>query len=913
MPTGHLRRRRRLPLRDGDHRPDPGGQLHPGQRQHRQQLRQTTCAATGTGPTPVLSCTPVTASRRQQLHLDHLQHGDDVGRSGRHLQRGAGDRRQRLHRHHLLRCHDRPDRGVELHADRGQLRQRLDADELHLPDDRPDHRYRSCTPVAASSGQQLDLDDLRAGDDDQRPGRRLHRGGPTCRAMPGRPRPATRSSRPTCRRPTCSAAERRRRQRLDDDDLLRPTTRPTCRWRRARRRRRPPATAGPRRPARRRPRPARPAWLPARRWRPRLGNSWTHDDLRALNNNTNVPVLSCTPAAPALRQQLDDHHLPGAGRHRPGRRAELRSRRRPRRSMPGRRRPARPTTPPTCRWRPARRRSPASGNDWTATTCPAPVTTGPTPIASCTPIAGDLRQQLDGDDLPGAGHRPTCRCPRARPRARPRATAGRRRPARRRSRPARPACRAAPRSGADHRQQLDDHDLHIRTTPPTSPSRPARPRGPTPGEQLDDDDLPGTDDRQRSDPRCRPARRWRAPPATATRRRSATVQRHEPFRPAPACPSGPTLANGWTTTECNVVTVGSLVPVADLHAADRQCRQQLADDHLPGADRHDQRAGGVLHAGRPGHRQQLHDDHLPGADHDDQRSGGELHRRGRCAAGNSYTTTTCPAPITTGPIGVSSCTASAGQRLATSWTATICTPNNTTNVPVASCAPDHGQRRATAGPRPPARHRPSRPTCRSRAARPAAATLGQQLDHDHLPDADRHHQRAGRELRASAGQCRQRLHDLHLPDADHHRADLRLLLHARRRPTSGNSWTATICTPDHHQQRAGRILHAADGDGGQRLADASPAAQQRRHRPAGGAAARRRRRPQATSTPPSPAPPSRPPTSRSRVAPPPCGGRRQQLRRRPPARPTTRPTCRWRRARRSRPTRATATRRPPAR
>jgi hypothetical protein len=28
-----------------------------------------------------------------------------------------------------------------------------------------------------------------------------------------------------------------------------------------------------------------------------------------------------------------------------------------------------------------------SGNSWTTTTCPRPVTTGPTPIASCTPIA----------------------------------------------------------------------------------------------------------------------------------------------------------------------------------------------------------------------------------------------------------------------------------------------------------------------------------------------------------------------------------------------------------------------------------------------------------------------------------------------------------------------------------------------
>ncbi|MGZ5712921.1 MAG: PilC/PilY family type IV pilus protein, partial [Caldimonas sp.] len=54
---------------------------------------------------------------------------------------------------------------------------------------------------------------------------------------------------------------------------------------------------------------------------------------------------------------------------------------------------------------------------------------------------------------------------------------------------------------------------------------------------------------------------------------------------------------------------------------------------------------------------------------------------------NNFTTFTCPAPVTTGPTFVSSCTP-AGATALNSWTATICTPTNTTNVPVAACTPD---------------------------------------------------------------------------------------------------------------------------------------------------------------------------------------------------------------------------------
>ena len=57
------------------------------------------------------------------------------------------------------------------------------------------------------------------------------------------------------------------------------------------------------------------------------------------------------------------------------------------------------------------------------------------------------------------------------------------------------------------------------------------------------------------------------------------------------------------------------------------------------------------------------------------------------AAGNGWTTTTCPAPIVTGPTGVSSCTGSAASA-GNGWLTTTCGTNNTTNVPIASCTAD---------------------------------------------------------------------------------------------------------------------------------------------------------------------------------------------------------------------------------
>ena len=261
-----LRAHRRFPLRDRDHRADPGGQLHPGQRQHRQQLRADDLRRHRHRADAGAVVHAGDRQCRQQLHRDPLQHGDDDGGAGRHLQRVAGERRQRLHRDHLLGRHDRPDRGAELHADRRHLRQCLDADELHLSTTGPT-AVSSCTPVPASSGnswtattcntvtttnvpvatctasgpdvrQRLDDHDLQPAGDDQRADADL------------------------------LGRERHRGQRLDDHDLLDQQHDQRAGGVVHAVGRRPPATTGSRRPARRLPPPVRPAWRPAPPCRP---------------------------------------------------------------------------------------------------------------------------------------------------------------------------------------------------------------------------------------------------------------------------------------------------------------------------------------------------------------------------------------------------------------------------------------------------------------------------------------------------------------------------------------------------------------------------------------------------------------------------------------------------------------------
>ena len=53
------------------------------------------------------------------------------------------------------------------------------------------------------------------------------------------------------------------------------------------------------------------------------------------------------------------------------------------------------------------------------------------------------------------------------------------------------------------------------------------------------------------------------------------------------------------------------------------------------------------------------------------------------SSGNNWTATTCPI-VLTGPAGVSSCTPATGDGT-NAWTTTTCTPNNNSNVPVAAC------------------------------------------------------------------------------------------------------------------------------------------------------------------------------------------------------------------------------------
>ena len=119
------------------------------------------------------------------------------------------------------------------------------------------------------------------------------------------------------------------------------------------------------------------------------------------------------------------------------------------------------------------------------------------------------------------------------------------------------------------------------------------------------------------------------------------------------------------------------------------------------------------------------------------------------------------------------------------WTATTCTPNNATTSRWRRCALPSRIRQQLD--RPPARA--GRHDQRVVASCTAAAASRRQLDYDRLSDADRHPQRAGRELRASAGHPRQWLSDFHLSDAV---AARRLVSSCTAAAAaSGHSWTAT--------------------------------------------------------------------------------------------------------------------------
>ena len=136
------------------------------------------------------------------------------------------------------------------------------------------------------------------------------------------------------------------------------------------------------------------------------------------------------------------------------------------------------------------------------------------------------------------------------------------------------------------------------------------------------------------------------------------------------------------TITCNTTTTTN-TPVASCTPADGQRRQQLADDHLPGADHDDERSGRRVHGLRRELGQQLDHHHLPGADHDDERPGGDLHGRGR-KLGEQLDHDHLPGPVTSGPTGVASCTPQAASS-GNSYVATTCGTNNTSNVPVQTC------------------------------------------------------------------------------------------------------------------------------------------------------------------------------------------------------------------------------------
>ena len=475
-----------------------------------------------------------------------------------------------------------------------------------------------------------------------------------------------------------------------------------------------------------------------------------------------------------------------------------------------------------CRWRAARPAIAGAGNNWTVTTCPAPVTTGPTPIASCTPDRGDLRQQLDGDDLPAAGHHQRSGVLVHGLGPEPRATTGRTRPARRRSRPARPGCPPAlPAAAARPRQQLDDHDLqsgqhHQRGG--LDLHRLGRRRR----QLLDDHDLPGTDDRQRSDPGADLHAGGRQRRQRLPRRRVCTVQTHEhSFRHLRARARRP-LANGWTTTACNVVTATSVpvltctpqtgnagngwvtitcpgpivttnVPVVSCTPALPVVGNNYTTITCPAADHDDQRPGGELHAGGRCRRQQLDHDHLSRRRSRPARSASPRALRAPASAGNILDVDHLHTEQHDQRAGADAAPPERPTPATAGRTTTCPAPLVTTNVPVASCTASGRDRWPTAGRRRPARRRSSRPTCRWRAARrrrrwPATRSR---------PSPAR---RRSRPARPSSPPAR------------------------RRRPTSGNSWTATICTPTTTTNVPVASCTPQTANAGQRLADASPAA-----------------------------------------------------------------------------------------
>ena len=452
------------------------------------------------------------------------------------------------------------------------------------------------------------------------------------------------------------------RQQLDDDHVpggdrgaaARPPSAPA----RRRRRRAPTATSAPtarRSPCRRRSR------RDLRRERPDVRERLGHDHLPR-RSAPNVPVAS----------------LHAADRHRGQRLA--------RRSCAAR------TTPATCRCSPAPRLAGERGQQLDHHHLPAaPITTGPTPVASSRRRRRPVGQQLDLDLLPGAGDdRPT-----GVRRARTSRELGNSWTAticgtNNTSNVAVSACRhrghVGQRLDHDHLQQQQqqqragrelhaaDRDLANSWVTVTCPAPVVTTNVPV--------------------ARCSPDRF--PTPATATRRGPARTTTSSTFPRAAAWQAAPDAGNSWTTTTCPVLTPGptashsctaatgsagnnwmtttcsngntSNVPVVACIAG----RRRLANNYMTTTCATNNTtdvavascSGGSATAATTTRRRPARDDNTT------ERAGAPRARPAAPTAANGWTTTTCPV-INVGPIGAAACTPS-GPGAGNGWTTTTC-------------------------------------------------------------------------------------------------------------------------------------------------------------------------------------------------------------------------------------------------
>ncbi len=407
------------------------------------------------------------------------------------------------------------------------------------------------------------------------------------------------------------------------------------------------------------------------------GNSWTATTCGS-NPTTNVPVLSCTPSGPAAGNAWTTTTCPAPVVTGP---VGVQN------CVPAGATAINAWTATTCApnnttnvavltCTPA---VAAVGNAWTATTCPAPVTTGPTPISSCTPAAANAGNSWTSTTCPPlvTTNVPVSSC-----------------------------TPSGPTGGNSWTTTTCPAPI---TTGPTgvsscTPSGPTSPLWTTTTCAPNNTTNVAVSTCTASGPNAGNFWTTTTCPAATIVSGPMAVQTCTPVAgnagngfqttvcvirgvtlPSGTCvPSGPTLANGWVTTECNVLVTSS-VPVltctpqtgnAGNNWITITCPPPIVTTNVPVAS---------CTASGPNVGNAYTTTTCPAPIVTTNVPVASC-TAAAAAVGNSWTTTTCPAPITSGPTGVSSCTPSAASA-GNSWVTTTCAPNNTTNVAVLSCTP----------------------------------------------------------------------------------------------------------------------------------------------------------------------------------------------------------------------------------